>query len=179
MLAVAPAALAQGGPEVLGPGPVDFELKVNGAARKVRAEPRATLLEVLRNDLGMTGPKEICDLGACGGCTVLLDGRPHCACMTLAIDATGRSVTTVEGLRAADGSAGDLQRAFVEKDALQCGFCTSGMVTSCAAVLAANPDPSAEQVRAGISGNLCRCGTYTRVVEAVLSVASLRKKGAK
>lgn len=179
VLAVAPAALAADGPEVLGPGPVEFELKVNGAARKVTAEPRATLLDVVRDQLGLTGPKEICDLGACGGCTVLLDGRPHCACMTLALDAVGRSVTTVEGLRAADGSAGDLQRAFAEKDALQCGFCTSGMVTSCAGVLAANANPSADDVRAGISGNLCRCGTYTRVVEAVLSVASLRKKGAK
>ena len=163
--------------EVLGPGPVPVKLSVNGKDHALQAEPRATLLDVLRNDLGVTGPKEVCDRGACGACTVLLDGIAVCACMTLALDADGRKVTTVEGLCEKDGSPGDLQRAFVEKDALQCGFCTPGMVTASAALLAANPSPTAEDVRAGISGKLCRCVTYPRIVEAVIATAALRRKG--
>lgn len=178
VLVSASAARAEDGPEVLGPGAVPFALHVNGAEQKVTLEPRATLLDAIRGPLGLTGPKEVCDLGACGACTVLIDGVPHCACMTLALDAVGRKVTTVEGLAAKDGAPSDLQRAFAEKDALQCGFCTCGMVTACAAVLAANPNPTEDDVRAGISGNLCRCGTYPRIVEAVLSVASLRKRPA-
>ncbi len=177
VLVSASAARAEDGPEVLGPGAVPFALDVNGAERKVTLEPRATLLDALRGPLGLTGPKEVCDLGACGACTVLIDGVAHCACMTLALDAVGRKITTVEGLAGKDGTPSDLQRAFAEKDALQCGFCTCGMVTACAGVLAANPDPTEDDVRAGISGNLCRCGTYPRIVEAVLSVASLRKRG--
>jgi xanthine dehydrogenase YagT iron-sulfur-binding subunit len=124
----------------------------------------------------VTGPKEVCDLGACGACTVLLDGVPHCACMTLAIDARDREITTVEGFRARDGGPGDLQRAFAEEDALQCGYCTPGMVTACEGLLRANPSPTPDEVRAGISGNLCRCGTYPRIVSAVIRTASLRKK---
>ncbi len=175
----AQAALAADGVETLGPGPVAFTLNVNGQDREVKLEPRATLLDALRGPLGLTGPKEVCDLGSCGACTVLIDGVPRVSCMTLALDAVGRKVRTVEGLCEKDGSPNDLQREFAEKDALQCGFCTPGMVTSCAGLLAANGSPTADDVRAGISGNLCRCGTYTRVVEAVLSVASLRKRGGK
>jgi len=177
---IALAGADEGGPAapaLLGPGPVPVNLTVNGTAHALKAEPRATLLDVLRHQLGVTGPKEVCDLGACGACTVLLDGVAVCACMTLVLDADGRQVTTVEGLCEKDGSPGDLQRAFVEKDALQCGFCTPGMVTASAALLAANPSPSPDDVRAGIAGNICRCGTYPRIVEAVIATAALRRKG--
>lgn len=175
-------AFGADGPEVLGPGPVAFRLHVNGALRDVKLEPRATLLDALRGPLGLAGPKEVCDGGACGACTVLVDDAPVCACSMLALDAaatTGRTphVTTVEALSGADGAPGDLQRAFIEKDALQCGFCTCGMVVAGEALLRANASPSADDVRAGIAGNLCRCGTYPRIVEAVLSTASLRRKG--
>jgi aerobic-type carbon monoxide dehydrogenase small subunit (CoxS/CutS family) len=164
---------------VRGPGPVPFELNVNGKVHKLRMEPRATLLDALREGIGLTGPKEVCDGGACGGCTVLLDDLPVCGCMVLALDAEGRKVTTVEGLCGAGGAPSDLQQQFVAKDALQCGYCTCGMVTAAEGLLRATPNPSEDQVRAGISGNLCRCGTYGRVVEAVIATASLRRRGGK
>ena len=170
-------ALGADGPEVLGPGPVAFKLNVNGADRDVKAEPRATLLDVLRGQLGVTGPKEVCDAGSCGGCTVLRDDLPICSCMALALDAVGAKIVTTDGLAASDGTPSDLQRAFAEKDALQCGFCTCGMVASAEGLLRANPSPTADDVRAGISGNICRCGTYPRIVEAVLAASSLRRKG--
>jgi xanthine dehydrogenase YagT iron-sulfur-binding subunit len=175
-------AFGQDGAEVLGPGPVAMRLHVNGTVREVRLEPRATLLDALRGPLGLVGPKEVCDLGACGACTVLVDERPVCACMVLALDVAqvaggGPKVTTVEAFSGAGGAPGDLQRAFVEKDALQCGFCTCGMVTAAEGLLRATPQPTADDVRAGLSGNLCRCGTYPRIVEAVLATASLRRKG--
>ncbi len=154
------------GPKVRGPGPVPVTLRVNGDERTLPLEPRTTLLDALRQHCGVTGPKEVCDAGACGGCTVLLDGAPVVSCMALAIACEGVAVTTVEGLRGPDGGDHPLRDAFVARDALQCGYCTPGMVTSCAALLASNPDPSEEDVHAGISGNLCRCGTYPRVVEA-------------
>jgi len=180
VLAAAAAAreeAAAAGPEVLGPGPVPFTLLVNGAERKVRLEPRATLLDALRGELGVTGPKEICDRGACGGCTVLLDGEPVASCMTLALDAADRRVVTVEGLARPDGSPHPLPEAFSRHDALQCGFCTPGMVMSCAGLLARNPAPSRDEVLAGISGNLCRCGTYPRVAAACLEAAETLRKG--
>lgn len=170
-------AFAADEPEILGPGPVPFTLLVNGKSRDVKAEPRQTLLDVLRGPLAITGPKEVCDGGACGGCTVLVDDLPVCSCMMLALDAVGRRVTTADGLAAADGTPSDLQRAFAEKDALQCGYCTCGMVAAAEGLLRANPSPTADQVRDGIAGNICRCGTYPRIVEAVLSTASLRRKG--
>jgi xanthine dehydrogenase YagT iron-sulfur-binding subunit len=158
-------------PVLLGPGPVPCPLKVDGKDHALEVEPRTTLLDALRFDAGVTVPKEVCDLGACGACTVLLDGTPVASCMALALDAVGRDVRTAASAPAA------LHDAFVRRDALQCGFCTPGMVASCAAVLARHPEPTAEQVRDGISGNLCRCGTYPRVVDACLEAGAALRKG--
>ena len=159
---------------VLGPGPVKLSFTVNGVARTVEVEPRVTLLEALRDRLDLTGAKPVCERGACGACTVLLDGAPINACMMLAVDVAGRAVRTVEGLAHGDELA-PIQRAFVEYDALQCGFCTPGMVMSCAALLERNASPTLADVKHAVSGNLCRCGTYPKVFEATLSVA--RKGG--
>jgi xanthine dehydrogenase YagT iron-sulfur-binding subunit len=154
----------------LGPGPVPATLRVNGAEHTLQMEPRTTLAEALRIHLGMTGTKIICDRGVCSGCTVWLDKMPVNSCMTLAIDAIGHHVTTIEGL-AREGEAHPLQAAFVKHDAMQCGFCTPGMVMSCAALLERNPHPSEHDVRHAVSGNLCRCGTYPKVFAATLDVA--------
>ncbi len=129
-----------------------------------------TLLRALRNHLGLTGAKEVCERGACGGCTVLLDGAPICACLLLAVDAVGHEITTVEGLGAPDRLS-PVQAAFVECDALQCGFCTPGFVVASTALLRQNPHPSLEEIKAGLAGNLCRCGTYGRIFEAVQRAA--------
>ncbi|MGE0713544.1 MAG: (2Fe-2S)-binding protein [Planctomycetota bacterium] len=156
---------AEAGAKWTGPGPVAMALRVNGQERKVALEPRVTLLDALRDELSLTGSKRICDRGACGGCTVWLDGAPVNACMTLAIDAQGAAITTIEGLAKGD-ELHPVQRAFVEEDALQCGFCTPGMVMSCAALLAQNPKPSDAEIRGAVAGNLCRCGTYPHVFAA-------------
>lgn len=158
-----------------GPGAVSVKLNVNGKERAVEIEPRTTLAEALRIHMGMTGTKVICDRGACSGCTVWLDKMPINSCMTLAIDAIGRHVTTIEGL-SADGAVHPVQAAFVKHDALQCGFCTPGMVMSCAALLEKNPKPSEQDVRHAISGNLCRCGTYPKIFSATLEVAGTTRK---
>ena len=155
-------------PTVRGPEPIEIALRVNGAQRRVRVNPDDTLAHVLREDLGLTGTKVGCDRGACSACTVLLDGTPASSCMTFALDVGDREVTTIEGL--AHGHAlHRVQEAFIAADAMQCGFCTPGMVMSCAALLARTPHPTLEQVRAATSGNLCRCGTYPRIFAAVLS----------
>jgi aerobic-type carbon monoxide dehydrogenase small subunit (CoxS/CutS family) len=164
-----PAAPAPALP-TLGPGAAPLALRINGRTRSVRVEPRITLLEVLRDRLDLTGSKQICDRGECGGCTVLADGRPVFACMMLAVDARGKSITTVEAL-AAGGRLHPVQEAFIEKDALQCGFCTPGFVVAAKALLDANPKPTPDQVRAALCGHLCRCGAYPRVFEAVLEAA--------
>lgn len=162
-----------------GPGTVPISLKVNGTVRAVQAEPRATLAEVLRDGLHLTGTKVICDRGACSGCTVWLDGAPVNSCMTFALDVGGREVTTIEGLAPA-GSVHPVQAAFVEHDALQCGYCTPGMVMSCAALLAKNPNPTLDDVKHAVRGNLCRCGTYPKVFKATLAAAqTMRTGGAK
>lgn len=155
---------------VLGPGPVALSLKINGVARPVTVEPRVTLLRALRNHLDLTGAKEICDRGACGGCTVLLDGEPVASCLMLAADAEGHDITTVEGLGTPEKMS-PVQAAFVECDALQCGFCTPGFVVASTALLRKTPDPSLEQIKDGLAGNVCRCGTYSRVFEAVQKAA--------
>jgi aerobic-type carbon monoxide dehydrogenase small subunit (CoxS/CutS family) len=164
------AAATDGAARILGPDPVPLALKVNGAARTVTVEPRVTLLRALRNHLDLTGSKEVCDRGACGGCTVMLDGKPIASCLMLAADAVGHEITTVEGLGTPDKMS-PVQAAFVEADALQCGFCTPGFVVASTALLRQNPNPSLEQVKDGLAGNLCRCGTYSRVFEAVLKAA--------
>jgi len=161
---------AGAGADVLGPGRVPITLHVNGADRRVAVEPRATLAEALRLELDLTGTKVGCDRGACSACTVWLDGVPVCSCMTFALDAAGRPITTIEGLARGD-ELHPVQAAFIEHDAMQCGFCTPGMVMSCAALLRRNPSPSLDDVRAATSGNLCRCGTYPKVFSATLAAA--------
>jgi xanthine dehydrogenase YagT iron-sulfur-binding subunit len=166
---------AAAAPAVLGPDAVTLNLKVNGAARAVTVEPRVTLLDALRNHLDLTGAKPVCERGGCGACTVLLDGAPVVSCLMLAADAEGHEVTTVEGIGTPDKMS-PLQAAFVEKDALQCGFCTPGFVVSGTALLARNPHPTLEEIKAGLAGNLCRCGTYGRVFEAVQAAAQAGTK---
>jgi aerobic-type carbon monoxide dehydrogenase small subunit (CoxS/CutS family) len=156
-------------------GPQTIELKVNGERRSVAVEPRTTLLEALRDGLQLTGSKEVCDRGQCGACTVLVDGKAVLGCMSLALDVGEAEVTTVEGL-AKDGQLSAVQEAFVDKDALMCGFCTPGFVVAAEALLRETPNPTPAQIRAGVSGNLCRCGTYPKVFEAVAAAA--KKKGA-
>lgn len=127
-----------------------------------------TLLDLLRDTLGLTGTKRVCDRGECGACTVLLDGEPIYSCLTLANGCEGRSVTTIEGI---DGVGQALQAAFVREDAAQCGFCTPGQLMAAAALLASDPSPSDDDIRAAMSGNLCRCGTYPKILRAIRSVA--------
>ncbi|HNL28069.1 MAG TPA: (2Fe-2S)-binding protein, partial [bacterium] len=142
--------------------------------QSLRVEPRWTLAEVLRDHLHLTGTKTGCERGACGACTVWMNDKTINACLTLAVDAIGSEITTIEGL--SDGmSLHPLQQAFIEHDALQCGFCTPGMVMSCAALLRDNKNPSIEDVKDAVSGNLCRCGTYNHVFEAVQSAAKNMK----
>ncbi len=164
------ATAAAAGPAVVGPGATSVTITVNGQARKMTIEPRATLADALRYDIGLTGTKVVCDRGACSACTVWLDKIPVCACMTLAIDVGSRAVTTVEGLAAGD-VLHPVQQAFIDHDAMQCGFCTPGMVMSCAALLARNSAPTLDDVQQATSGNLCRCGTYPKVFEATLAAA--------
>ena len=154
----------------LGPGPVEISLQVNGADHRLLVEPRATLASVLRDQLHLTGTKIGCDRGACGACTVMLDEATVPSCMTFAMDAVGKSVTTIEGLAHGE-QLSPLQAAFVAHDALQCGFCTPGMVMSCHALLQSNPSPAEDDVRRAVAGNTCRCGTYPKVFEAVLAAA--------
>jgi len=176
LTAMREASAAVAGPPVVGPGRVPVTLVVNGKARKIEVEPRTTLAEALRNDVGLTGTKVVCDRGSCSACTVLLGETPVCSCMTLAVDVGDRPVTTVEGLAEGD-TLHPVQEAFVEHDALQCGFCTPGMVMSCAALLKRNPNPTLEDVQAATAGNLCRCGTYPKVFEATLAAAGRAAAG--
>jgi xanthine dehydrogenase YagT iron-sulfur-binding subunit len=165
------------GVEIHGPGKASFTLNVNGQPRKVEVEPRVTLLEALRHDLDTTGAKRVCDRGTCGACTVLLDGKPVYACSILAIQARGRKVTTVESLSAGEGPLHPLQQAFWDHDAEQCGFCTPGFVMACKALLDKHPDPTADDMRRGLGGNLCRCGTYAGIREAVAQAAKGGHRG--
>jgi aerobic-type carbon monoxide dehydrogenase small subunit (CoxS/CutS family) len=153
-------------PEILGPDAAPITLKVNGVARKVTVEPRVTLLRALRNELEITGAKEVCDRGGCGACTVLMDGRIVNACMIMAWDAVGHEITTVESFGTPE-KLSPIQAAFVECDGFQCGFCTPGMIVSCTALLKENPAPTRDEMKAGLAGNLCRCGTYSRIFDAV------------
>jgi xanthine dehydrogenase YagT iron-sulfur-binding subunit len=158
----------------VGPNAVPMTLRVNGVERLVTVPPHATLAEVLRGPLDLTGTKIGCDRGSCSACTVWLDGVPVASCMTLAIDVGDRSVTSIEGLAEGD-KLHPVQAAFVEHDAVQCGFCTPGLVMSCAALLAQNPAPSLEDVKTATSGHLCRCGTYPHVFAATLAAAKSEK----
>ncbi len=150
-----------------------LELTVNGDPYRREVEPDATLLDVLRDVLGLTGTKWGCKTGDCGACTVLVDGEPVVSCLQLARQVDGRAITTVEGL-GPDGSLGDLQEAFVRNGAAQCGFCTPGMLVSAEALLRDNPAPTEAEVREALSGNLCRCTGYNKIVDAVLETAQAR-----
>jgi len=172
---VKPAEAAESsGPATVGPEAASITLKINGMVQTLKVEPRMTLAEALRGPLGLTGTKIACNRGACSACTVWIDGAPICSCMVLAIDVNARNVTTIEGL-AHGGRLHPVQSAFIEHDALQCGFCTPGMIMSCAALLEQTPSPKADDVRAAISGHYCRCGTYPHVIAAALSAAQSRK----
>jgi len=155
-------------------------LQVNGQAMTMEVEPRTTLLNALRNhaDPPVTGPKLICDQGACGGCTVHLDGRSVLGCMQLAVDTIGKKITTVEGLTGPNGELSAVQEAFVHRDAMMCGFCTPGFVMSATALLKSNPNPTHEEIQKGCAGNLCRCGTYPHIFEAVAEAAQKMRGGA-
>jgi xanthine dehydrogenase YagT iron-sulfur-binding subunit len=157
----------------IGPGPAPVELRVNGAAHLLTVEPRVTLADALRDRIGLTGTKVVCGRGACGACTVLMDGKTVCSCLILAQEASGKAITTIEGL-AADGKLTPLQEAFIAADALQCGFCTSGMILSAKALLDHEPKPTRKAIREAVSGNLCRCGTYNHVFEAIERAAGLK-----
>lgn len=168
------AASLTGGAPVVGPTAVPITLTVNGVARALQVEPRTTLAEALRGPLDLTGTKIACNRGACSACTVWLDGVTVCSCMMLAIEVGARKVTTIEGLARGD-TLHAVQAAFIEHDAMQCGFCTPGMAMSCAALLEHTPHPSADEVMTAISGHFCRCGTYPHVVAATLSAAARPK----
>jgi xanthine dehydrogenase YagT iron-sulfur-binding subunit len=152
---------------------VKVALRVNGRTHRLAIEPRWTLLDVLRDRLGLTGTKPGCERGECGACTVLVDGVARYACLTLALEAEGHEVTTIEGLMKGE-ELGDVQRAFVEEDAFQCGYCTPGQILAAEGLLALVPDPSAQEIREGLSGNLCRCGAYDHIAKAVRRAADGR-----
>jgi aerobic-type carbon monoxide dehydrogenase small subunit (CoxS/CutS family) len=158
--------------KVVGPGAVPVTLKVNGGTLKLMLEPRVTLLDALRNYSSLTGAKDGCDRAACGACTVLMDDLPVYACQKLAIEAQGREITTVEGL-ANNGKLTRVQQAFWDKDALQCGYCTPGFIMSVTALLKFNPHPTADEVKHACAGNLCRCGTQPRILQAALQAAGM------
>ena len=150
---------------------VPLELSVNGRRRSITIAAHHTLLDVLREDLGLTGTKECCLVGECGSCTVLVDGRSVDSCLALAAEMDGRSITTVEGL-ATDGQLSPVQQAFLDTGAAQCGFCIPGQVVSAHALLAGTPSPTREEVEEGLAGNLCRCAGYEQIIEAVLLAAN-------
>jgi carbon-monoxide dehydrogenase small subunit len=153
-----------------------LQLTVNGEAREVLVQPYQTLLEALRDDLGLTGPKEGCGTGDCGCCTVILDEKPITSCLVLALQAEGRQVRTVEGL-ATNGQLDPIQEAFVRHGALQCGFCIPGAVTMARALLEENPSPTDEDIRWGLAGNLCRCTGYSKWVQAIREVVAEQAEG--
>jgi aerobic-type carbon monoxide dehydrogenase small subunit (CoxS/CutS family) len=158
--------------KVIGPNAVPVTLKVNGEKLKLTLEPRVTLLDALRNYSSLTGAKEGCDRATCGACTVLLGDTPIYACQKLAIEAQGVEITTVEGL-AKNGNLTKVQQAFLDKDALQCGYCTPGFLMSVTALLKKNPHPNADDVKHACAGNICRCGTHPRILQAALKAAGV------
>ncbi len=165
---------AQTGPAVVGPGEVPVRLTVNGRQLNLTIEPRVTLLDALRMRADLTGNKRGCDRGACGACTMLVDGRPIYSCSTLAIEVQGKQIRNVEGLANGD-TLHPVQQAFCDKDALMCGFCTPGYIMASVGLLEKIPNPSPEQIRKGLDGNICRCGTFNRIFEAVSSVKGVQR----
>ena len=158
--------------------PVSITLGVNGLVRPLSVLPRATLLEALREQLGLAGTKPGCERGECGACTVLVDGETRYACQMLALEAEGHEVTTIEGLAKGE-QLSDVQKAFVTEDAMQCGYCTPGQVMAVEGLLRQEKDPSLDQIREGVSGNLCRCGAYAHIFKAAQRAAAARRSGGK
>ncbi len=176
--AIGAAAIGRGQPqpETNHPAgePVKATLRINGRTHRLLVEPRWTLLFVLREKLGLTASKAGCERGECGACTVLIDGTPRYACMTLALEARGREITTLEGLM--DGEElGSVQQAFLAEDGFQCGYCTPGQIMAAEGLLRANLSPTLEEIRTGMSGNLCRCGAYAHIFKAVKKASELKK----
>jgi xanthine dehydrogenase YagT iron-sulfur-binding subunit len=172
-----PAAELQGGnPAVaaVGPGAVKITLNVNGRDMQTSVEPRVTLLDALRNYLDVTGCKRVCDRATCGACTVLVDGKPVYACTTLAVEAQGKAIRTAESLFT-DGKVDAVPAAFVRADAQQCGFCTPGFVVAMKAVLEANPQATPAQIEKGLQGNICRCGTYEQMRDAIYALCNQKR----
>lgn len=166
-----PKAKAQSTGGVQGPGEVTITLNINGKSEKLSVEPRVTLLDALRNRLDLTGTKKVCDRGTCGACSVLVDDKLAYSCSMLAIDAQDHKITTIEGLGSPDQMS-QVQELFIEHDALQCGFCTPGFVVATTAFVRENPNATLEQVRDGLGGNLCRCGTYMGIMEVAQQASS-------
>lgn len=162
--------------KVSGPNKVSITLDINGKKQAATIEPRVTLLDTLRNELDTTGAKRVCDRGTCGACSVMMDGKLVYACSVLAIEAQGKKIQTVESLEQ-NGKLSDVQQAIVDNDGQQCGFCTPGFTMACTALLNKYPNPTDEQMRLGLGGNLCRCGTYVGLRDAVKQVAATRKGG--
>jgi len=155
---------------------VPLALTVNGREQRLLVEPRESLLQVLRHELGLTAAKPGCERGECGACTVLVGEVPRYACMTLALEVEGAAITTLEGLMSGE-ELGPVQRAFAEHDAFQCGYCTPGQIVAVEGLLRANPDPTVEEIRLGVSGNLCRCGAYPNIFKAARRAAELKRGG--
>lgn len=149
----------------------EINITVNDQEYTLQVPARRSLLDMLRDNLSLTGTKKVCDMGHCGACTVLRDGKAVLSCLTLAASCDGAHITTIEGLAGPDGRLTPIQQAFIDSDALQCGFCTPGQIMSATALLAENPNPSEEEVRQYMSGNLCRCAAYKGIIEAVLTAS--------
>jgi len=159
----------------VGPGEVPVRLTVNGRPVNLMIEPRTTLLDALRMRADLTGSKRGCDRGACGACTMIVDGRTVYSCSTLAIEVQGKRIRTVDGLASASGQLHPVQQAFCDKDALMCGFCTPGFIMASVGLLEKHPNATPEQIKKGLDGNICRCGTFNRIFEAVSSVKWVRR----
>jgi len=170
----APDAGAQAGPRVAGPGDVPIALMVNGKRVELNVEPRVTLLDALRMRADLTGNKRVCDRGTCGACTMIVDGRTVYSCSTLAIEVQGRQIRTVDGL-AAGGTLHPVQQAFCDVDALMCGFCTTGFVVATVAVLEKHPNATREEISKGLDGNIFRCGTFVRIMEAAMKARGVAR----
>ena len=174
VVGVAEADAQTAGPAVVGPGEVPVQLMVNGKRIDLRIEPRVTLLDALRTRADLTGNKRVCDRGACGACTMIVDGRTVYACSTLAIEVQGKQIRTVDGL-ANGNTLHPVQQAFCDRDGLMCGFCTPGFVMATVALLEKHPNPTPEQARKGLDGNICRCGTFTRIMEAAMTAKGVTR----
>lgn len=147
-----------------------INLKINGKTYELKVKPNILLLDLIRDEIGLTGTKRGCDTGECGACTVLVEGKPVNSCLVLAVEADGKNILTIEGLTK-NGKPHPIQEAFIEEGAVQCGFCTPGMILSAKALLDTNPNPNEEEIKKAIAGNLCRCTGYTKIIKAIISAA--------